>query len=55
MAVIRLRTTHEHIQSCLKQFAKMPHVMEVLRLTGEDCLTLKAFVPSSQRHDKDFR
>src|ERR1044071_6855209 len=37
MAVIRVRTTHEHIQSCLKQFAEMPHVLEVLRLTGEDC------------------
>jgi Lrp/AsnC family transcriptional regulator, leucine-responsive regulatory protein len=48
MAVIRLRTTHEHIQSCLKQFSEMPHVMEVLRLTGEDCFILKVFVPSPQ-------
>jgi Lrp/AsnC family leucine-responsive transcriptional regulator len=46
MAVIRLRTTHEHIQACLKQFSEMPHVMEVLRLTGEDCFILKVFVPS---------
>ena len=48
MAVIRLRTTHEHIQVCLKQFSEMPHVMEVLRLTGEDCFILKVFVPSPQ-------
>ena len=48
MAVIRLRTTHEYIQSCLKQFSEMPHVMEVLRLTGEDCFILKVFVPSPQ-------
>ena len=48
MAVIRLRTTHEHIHSCLKQFSEMPHVMEVLRLTGEDCFILKVFVPSPQ-------
>ncbi len=48
MAVIRLRTTHEHIQSSLKQFSEMPHVMEVLRLTGEDCFILKVFVPSPQ-------
>ena len=48
MAVIRLRTTHEHIQACLKQFSEMPHVMEVLRLTGEDCFILKVFVPSPQ-------
>ena len=47
-AVIRLRTTHEHIQACLKQFAKMPHVSEVLRVTGEDCFILKVFVPSPQ-------
>ena len=31
MAVIRLRTTHEHIQACLKKFAQMPQVIEVLR------------------------
>lgn len=48
MAVIRLRTTHEHIQACLKQFSEMPHVVEVLRLTGEDCFILKVFVPSPQ-------
>jgi Lrp/AsnC family leucine-responsive transcriptional regulator len=48
MAVIRLRTTHEHIQACLKQFSEMPHVMEVLRLTGDDCFILKVFVPSPQ-------
>jgi|SRR5450830_68552 len=46
MAVIRLRTTHEHIGSCLKRFAEMPHVLEVLRLTGEDCFLLKVLVPS---------
>jgi Lrp/AsnC family transcriptional regulator, leucine-responsive regulatory protein len=45
-AIIRLRTTHEHIAACLKQFAKMPEVIEVLRLTGEDCFFLKVIVPS---------
>jgi len=45
-AVIRLRTTHEHIKSCLKQFSEMPQVIEVLRLTGEDCFHLKVIVPS---------
>ena len=48
MAVIRLRTTHEHIKSCLKQFSEMPHVMEVLRLTGEDCFIVKVLVPTPQ-------
>lgn len=45
MAVIRLRTTHEHIRSCIKQFAEMPNVIEALRLTGEDCFLLKVLVP----------
>jgi Lrp/AsnC family leucine-responsive transcriptional regulator len=46
MAIIRLRTTHEHIKTCLKQFAEMPQIIEVLRLTGEDCFHLKVIVPS---------
>ncbi|WP_354434565.1 Lrp/AsnC family transcriptional regulator [Martelella mangrovi] len=46
MAIIRLRTTHEHIEACLKQFSGMPQVIEVLRLTGEDCFHLKVIVPS---------
>lgn len=46
MAVIRLRTTHEFIRPCLKQFAAMPQVIEVLRLTGEDCFLLKVIVPT---------
>lgn len=46
MAIIRLRTTHEHIKSCLKRFSEMPQVIEVLRLTGEDCFHLKVIVPS---------
>lgn len=39
-AVIRLSTTHEHIQSCLKRFADMPNVIAVKRVTGEDCFVL---------------
>ena len=46
MAIIRLRTTHEHIKACLKQFAEMPEIIEILRLTGEDCFHLKVIVPS---------
>ncbi|WP_028749281.1 Lrp/AsnC family transcriptional regulator [Rhizobium mesoamericanum] len=46
LAVIRLRTTHEHIRACLKQFSEMPQIIEVLRLTGEDCFVLKVLVPS---------
>ncbi len=46
MVIIRLRTTHEHIKTCLKLFAEMPEVIEVYRLTGEDCFHLKVIVPS---------
>lgn len=47
MAVIRLRTSHEHIRPCLKQFSEMPEIIEVLRLTGEDCFLLKVLVPTA--------
>lgn len=40
MAVIRLPTTHEHVRPYLKQFSEMPKVIEMLRLTGEDCSNL---------------
>lgn len=46
MAIIRLKTTHEHIKPALKAFAEMPHVIEVHRLTGEDCFLLKILVPT---------
>ncbi len=46
VAVIRLRTTHEHIRASLALFAEMPQVIEVLRLTGEDCFILKVLVPT---------
>ncbi len=46
MAIVRLRTTHEHIRPCLKLFSEMPQVIEVLRLTGEDCFILKVLVPT---------
>jgi Lrp/AsnC family leucine-responsive transcriptional regulator len=44
-AIIRLKTSHEHIRACLKQFAELPYVIEVHRVTGDDCFILKAIVP----------
>ena len=46
VAMIRLRTSHEHIKPCLAKFAEMPHVIEVHRMTGEDCFLLKVLVPT---------
>ena len=45
MAIVRLKTTHEHIRACVKQFAALPHVIEVHRVTGDDCFILKVMVP----------
>jgi Lrp/AsnC family leucine-responsive transcriptional regulator len=45
MAIIRLSTTHEHIKTCLQRFSEMPQVVEVLRITGDDCFLLKVLVP----------
>ncbi len=45
-AIIRLRTTHEQIGRCLKAFAEMPQVIQVHRITGEDCFVLAVLVPS---------
>jgi Lrp/AsnC family leucine-responsive transcriptional regulator len=47
-AIIRLRTTHEHIKTCLKKFGELPHVVEVNRVTGEDCFVLKVLVPAPE-------
>jgi len=47
-AIIRLRTTHEHIKSCMRKFAEIPHIVEVHRVTGEDCFVLKVLVPAPE-------
>jgi Lrp/AsnC family leucine-responsive transcriptional regulator len=47
-AIVRLRTTHEHIKTCLKRFAEIPNITEVHRITGEDCFVLKVLVPTPE-------
>ncbi|MFD2265268.1 Lrp/AsnC family transcriptional regulator [Lacibacterium aquatile] len=44
-AMIRVKTAHEHIRACLTRFAEIPNVIEVHRMTGEDCFLLKVVVP----------
>jgi len=41
-AFIRLRTTHANIHQCLKAFERIPQILEIYRITGEDCFILKA-------------
>jgi len=45
-AIIRVKTTHAHIRHCLDLFATMPEVVEVHRVTGEDCFIVRALVPA---------
>lgn len=49
MAIMRIRTTHEHIKACLRRFAEMPNIIEVHRVTGEDCFILKVIVPNPEQ------
>jgi Lrp/AsnC family leucine-responsive transcriptional regulator len=48
-AVLRLRTTHAHIPACLERFAQLPEVINVYRLTGEDCFLLDVYTAHSER------
>lgn len=45
-ALIRLKTTHEHIRPCLETFARLPYIVEIHRVTGDDCFVLKAVMPT---------
>jgi Lrp/AsnC family leucine-responsive transcriptional regulator len=45
LAIVRIKTTFDKLQACLKLFASMPEILEVHRVTGEDCLVLKVIVP----------
>ena len=48
LTIIRLRTTHEHIKTCLRKFSEIPNIVEVYRVTGEDCFVLKVLVPGPE-------
>jgi Lrp/AsnC family transcriptional regulator, leucine-responsive regulatory protein len=48
-AIVRLKTTHEHIRACLKTFGELPFVLEVHRVTGDDCFVLKVTVPTPDK------
>jgi Lrp/AsnC family leucine-responsive transcriptional regulator len=45
LAIARIKTTFANLQACLKLFASMPEILEVHRVTGEDCLIVKVLVP----------
>lgn len=39
---IRLRTNHTNMDLCFKTFNRIPQILEVYRITGEDCFMVKA-------------
>jgi len=41
-AFIRLKTTQPEFHHCLKAFERIPQILEIYRLTGEDCFLVKA-------------
>src|SRR3984893_17218241 len=40
-AVVRVRTTHEHLQRYIALFEAMPEVLDVVRVTGDDCFVVR--------------
>jgi Lrp/AsnC family leucine-responsive transcriptional regulator len=44
LAIIRVKTTFDKLPACLKYFSATPEILEVYRVTGEDCLILKVVV-----------
>lgn len=40
-AILRIRTTHQYIKRYLELFGALPEVLEVDRVTGEDCFIVR--------------
>jgi Lrp/AsnC family transcriptional regulator, leucine-responsive regulatory protein len=40
-AVVRIQTTHEHIKRYQQLFVSLPAVLNVVRVTGEDCFIVR--------------
>jgi Lrp/AsnC family leucine-responsive transcriptional regulator len=40
-AVVRVRTSHEHLQRYVALFKSMPEVLDVVRVTGDDCFVVR--------------
>jgi len=45
IAFARLKTSFQFLKPCLQLFASIPQIIEVHRVTGEDCFILKVIVP----------
>jgi Lrp/AsnC family transcriptional regulator, leucine-responsive regulatory protein len=47
-AVVRLRTTQANITPALELFVKLPEIIRIYRLTGEDCFLLDLYVADAE-------
>ena len=47
-AIVRVRTSHEHIRSYVTLFQSMPEVMQVFRVTGDDCFIVHCAIGQPQ-------
>jgi Lrp/AsnC family transcriptional regulator, leucine-responsive regulatory protein len=43
-AVIRIKTTHEHISKYVQLFLACPEVLDAVRVTGEDCFIVRCAI-----------
>jgi Lrp/AsnC family leucine-responsive transcriptional regulator len=47
-AIVRVRTTHEHIRRYVALFESMPEVLDVVRVTGDDCFVVRCAFAESE-------
>lgn len=47
-ALVRLNTSHDKIKHCLALFKSIPEIIEVDRVTGEDCFFLRVVVTAPE-------
>jgi Lrp/AsnC family leucine-responsive transcriptional regulator len=45
LAIARIKTTFDKLAACYKLFESMPEILEVHRVTGDDCFIVKVLVP----------
>jgi Lrp/AsnC family leucine-responsive transcriptional regulator len=50
--VIRIRTTHQYIQYYVEKFEKTNHVIDAVRVTGEDCFIVQCAFASTSELEK---
>jgi Lrp/AsnC family leucine-responsive transcriptional regulator len=47
-AVVRVRTTHQHLQRYVALFDAMPEVLDAVRVTGDDCFVVRCAFAAPQ-------